>query len=75
MSKLFPLPPPRGVDSPRVGAGPPSVGTIGDVVLSLALTRPGEVSIALGSRMLKRGWPELGRGPQLEEGRGFGLGL
>ena len=75
ISKPFPLPPPLGVGSPRVGAGPPSAGTTGDVVLSLALTRPGDVSIALGSRTLKRGWPELGRGPQFEEGRGFGFGL
>ena len=75
ISKPFPLPLPLGFGSPRVGAGPPNAGTTGDVMLSLALTRPGDVSIALGSRILKRGWPELGRGPQFEEGHGFGFGL
>src|SRR5260370_21891749 len=35
---------------------------------TLARTLPGDVSIALGSRALKRGW--LTRGPQLNWGRG-----
>ena len=63
ISKLLPLPLPLRVGSPRVGTGPPSEGTTGDVVLSQARTRPGDVSIALGLWMLKQGWPELGRGP------------
>ena len=75
ISKPFPLPPPLGVGSPRVGAGPPSKGTTGDVVLSLARTRPGDVSMALGSRVLKRGCPTLGQGPQFEDGQGFEVGL
>ena len=73
--KPFPLPPPLRVGSPHVGAGPPSAGTTGDVILSLARTRLGDVSIALGSRMLKQGWPELGQGPQLVDGWGFEFGL
>ena len=75
ISNPFPLPPPLGVGSPRIGAGPPSAGTMGEVVLSRARTHPGNISMALGSRVLKRGWPELGQGPQLEDGCGVGFGL
>ena len=75
MSNPLPLLPPHGVGNPHVGAGPPNAGTIGDVVLSQVHTHPGDVSIALGSQMLKQGCPELGCGPQLVEGQGINGGL
>ena len=75
ISNLFPLPPPLGVGNPCVGAGPPKAGMIGEVVLRWVWTCPGDMSMALGSWILKRGWPELGQGPQFVEGQGVRTGL
>jgi hypothetical protein len=67
MSKSLLLPPPLGAcdEFPRQVVG-------GEVVLTRALMRPGEVSMAFGSRELKRG-ALLYLGPQLFCVRGEGV--
>ena len=68
MSKPLPRPWP-------LGAGNPHVGGFALVVFSRARTRPGDVSMVLGSRLWNHPVEVGGRGPQFVCGWVVGLNL